>query len=43
MQHPPANARSALLELGPEVALLDPQGQDSLVLANNGDLQCKYE
>ena len=43
MQHPPANARSALLELGPEVALLDSQGQDSLVLANNGDLQCKYE
>lgn len=38
MQHSPANARSTLLKLGPEVTLVDSQGQDGLVLANNGDL-----
>jgi hypothetical protein len=43
MQHPPAIARSAILKFGPEVALLDSQGQDSLVLADNGNLQRKYE
>jgi len=41
MQHPPAIARSAILKLGPEVTLLDSQGQDGLMLANNGDLQYK--
>jgi len=29
--------------MGPEVTLLDLQGQGSLMLANNGDLQYRYE
>ena len=32
-------SRSTILVFGPEVALLDSQGQDSLMLTNNGDLQ----
>ena len=43
MQYSPAIARSTLLELGPEMTLLDVQGEDGLMLANNGDLQCKCE